>query len=263
MITFKQFLAEAGAHKTKIDAAEAVRLINAHCRDALANKEPLYRGMRGTDSDGFILHGEASKRHSANTSNYYTIILDHFLPADGFPKRSESIILANNSGTASGFGEEVYAIFPYDGVKIGICYGSDLWFSPSFKIGNSDRKNQINDWNETWEYHDLPSTSYEDFVRAIKERIGTGYDKKSKWYSSLAEIFGTASNVEPALKEAYSSDTLKMELATSKTIDNYENKSHELWISGKCVAIRLSEWRKMQAGNDDHDNETPPDDEDY
>lgn len=252
MITFKQFLVEAGKHKTEISVEEAIKLINTHCRDAM--KEPLYRGMT-PESDAFILHGEASKRSSANTSNYYTVILDHFLPPHGYPKRSESIILADNFGTARGFGT-VYAVFPYDGVKIGVCSADDLWYSPHFKVGNAEESYRIENWNGVWREYGLSSSSYEEFVASIKEKMA----EDTKVARMLTDIFGTPDNVEPALKKAYSPETLDMNLATTKDIEEYRGgEGHELWIGGKCVAIEYKTWQRMQ--KDETDNELAPEDD--
>ena len=240
---FKQYLLnEAGAHKTALEVAEAVALIKEHCGDALKLKEPLWRGMN-PGSDSFLLNGEASTRESANTSNFYTNIMDNFLPSLGYPKRSKSIILANDLDTADAFGA-VYAVFPYDGVKIGVCAAYDLWSTPSFQIGDSEDDHRIHNWNGIWRSFDLPQSSYLEFVDAIKEKMSD--DSGGSIVESLIQIFGTPDNVEAALEKAYSPEGLKLELATTKTIDNYSDTKRELWIGGKCVAIRRNFYTRLK-----------------
>lgn len=257
MITFKQFLAEAGAHKQVITVDEAVKLINTHCRDALKNRRQLYRGMT-PDGDAFALHGEASKRRSANTQNYYTVVMDHFLPAFGYPKRSESIILANNLDTARGFGR-VYAIFPYDGVPIGVCSSDDLWYTPEFTVGNAGDEMRIQSWNKVWDEYGLSPASYEQFVESIKTKMEGGVSPNAERTARmLRDIFGSPENVERVLRKAYSPQTLDLHLATTKTIDDYSG-DRELWIGGKCIAIERTMWEKMK--QDDHDDELAPEDD--
>ena len=258
MITFKEFLTESD-HKPSLDAAEAIRLINTHCRDALRNKQMIYRGMTNNGEQAFAIHGEAGGRSSKNTRNYYTVILDHFLPRDGYPKRSKSVICANDKYTARGFGT-AYMLFPYDGVKIGVCDTSDLWFSPTFKVGNADEEMRIDSWNAVWAEYGLSSNSYEDFVASIKNKMrrgSVGPDSENT-ARMLRVIFGDEDNIEPALEKAYNPKTLGMHLATPDTIDEYRNRERELWISGKCIAILPGVFEKMQ--KDDHDDELAPED---
>lgn len=240
MITFKQYLQEA-QHKQELGIDEALELMKAHCKDALKLNEPLWRGMTG-NGDAYTLHGEASTRRSANTTNYYTVIMDHFLPPLGYPKRSQSIILTNRVNIAIGFGR-AYAIYPYDGVSIGVCFEHDLWESPSFRIGSYGNHYRIHSWNTVWKDMALDPSSYYAFVDDIQEKM---VDDSSFIEDKLIKIFGTPDNVEPALEKAYSVKTLKLELATTKTIENYNDRERELWIGGKCIAISAGMWHQLK-----------------
>lgn len=237
MIGFKEFLAES-AHKQELELAEAIKLIETHCKDALKSGRQLYRGMT-PGSDAYALHGEASTRKSANTTNYYTVILDHFLPEQGYPKRSASIILANGFDTARGYGS-VYAIFPYDNVPIGVCDGSDLWDS-ELDVGNAGDKMRIDRWNRVWQEYGLSADSYESFVASIKDKMEEG----KAVGRMLTDIFESPDGIEPALKKAYSAKNLKMNLATTKTINDFDFE-RELWIGGKCIAIQWNIWAQLQ-----------------
>lgn len=63
------------------------------------------------------------------------------------------------------------------------------------------------------------------------------------------KAFGTnRSKVEGILREAYSPESLQLHLATSADIGKYEARPRELWMSGKCIAIREDIWEKI--GND-------------
>lgn len=250
MITFKEYLAES-QHKQEIELAEAIKLINTHCK--ASKNQPLFRGMNG-GQDAYILHGDASTRKSANTSNHYTVILDHFLPELGYPKRSKSIILSNNYSTARGFGD-VYCILPYDDVKIGVCATSDLWFSPRFKIGNYHSEFRIEQWNQVYRDNGIDALSYEDFVSSIKEKLETGTAD-----DRLKEMFPDPDNIEETLKQAYNPETLELKLETPASMGKYEeDDARELWIGGKCIAIKKDVWYRMQ--KDEHDDEPAPEDD--
>lgn len=273
VLSFKEFLAES-SHKKSISVEEAIKLINEHCRDT---KEPLWRGMNRQGNDAYILHGEESERKSANTQNFYTVVFDKFLPVEGYPRRGNSIILANDYYTARGFGT-VFAVFPYDDVPIGVCVSHDLWHSGSFQIGDSEDILPVHRWNDFWRECGLSDKSFEEFVSGIKEKMAqhkaksepkddsteeeTRSDAESDFDAGkmLTDIFKTPDNVIPFLKKAYSVDTFNFKLATTKTIKSIKG-DRELWISGKCVAIEKDVWDRMQKDQHDED-EASDEDED-
>lgn len=228
------------SHRRSILIERAEELIKSHCKDA-SFRRPLWRGFSGKD-EAYLIHAETSTRSSANTSNHYTIILDHFLPNLGYPKRSASIILANNENkrAASGFGT-VYAIFPYDDVKIGVCEDRDIWFTTNFYIGLSARPQSIEHWNTFFNDAGISDFSFEDLVNSIEETITNEDDE---YYHLMIKIFGKdPDNIVPILKQAYSAKNLNMNLATTKTIHLFKGP-RELWIGGKCIAIREDIWEE-------------------
>jgi len=66
------------------------------------------------------------KRGSRNTYNYYTEIIDNSSAWKKYPKRSESLIASVNKNCGSKF---PMRLLPKNGSKIGVCTGTDLWFS--------------------------------------------------------------------------------------------------------------------------------------
>lgn len=247
---FKRFLESEEnkipkGYRHEIPLEDALKLLKSHCGDALKLARPLYRGMSdpSDDEEGvYMVHAQGSVRKSANTTNHYTVIMDHFLPHLGYPKRSEAIIFTNAHNTARAFGS-VFAIFPYDGVKIGVCAYGDLWDTPYFRIGNSSDKYLIHQWNGVLTRMGLPSGSYLELVDAIKEKMR---ESGTPHADQLIQMFGTPGNVESALEEAYSPDTLQLNLATTKNIDDFADRERELWTGGKCIAIKLTLWNKIQ-----------------
>lgn len=97
------------------------------------NSAPIYRGMVTRDEDPLYFINPNSQKHeprkSANTSNYYTVLIDSILPSwKQYPKRSKSIVATTNSSTASGYGTR-YRLFPINDPLIALCPTSDIWES--------------------------------------------------------------------------------------------------------------------------------------
>lgn len=239
---FKEFIREA-KHREDISIEKAVELLEEYCSEAYKHfDEPLWRASKRMTEDAYLVNGEEGNRTSANTQNYYTLIMDHFLPDLGYPKRSKSIILGNteNLEYVEAYGT-VYAIFPYDGVKIGVCEHQDLWHT-QIKVGHEENKMKLPQLNSRFEEANLDESSYQDFKNSIISAIN---DKTSdNWI--VQGMFGKdPSKVESILREAYSPDSLNLNLATSANIQKYDDKGRELWIGGKCIAIKRSTWLRM------------------
>ena len=95
---------------------------------------PLYRGIRAkTDK---VLYGDSSSgqaRISANTKNFYTILIDEMLPSwKGYPKRSRSWVCSSDRYTAEAYGYDrgsLYEVYPVGDPMIAICPAVDMWDS--------------------------------------------------------------------------------------------------------------------------------------
>ena len=116
----------------KLQLKTAVRLLNKHCSEALGLlQNPIWRGMRNHTEEILRLDPTTGERASHNTSNHYTQLIDNSPYFRGWPKRSHSLICSSNLGRASSYSygqiKSVYAIFPYNGVKIAVCPGEDIW----------------------------------------------------------------------------------------------------------------------------------------
>ncbi|WP_407305440.1 hypothetical protein [Acinetobacter sp.] len=239
---FKQFLAE-GDHKRDISMEEAFELLKANCKSALKHVDaPLWRGTKRSAEDAYFIHGgaeEATGRKSANTTNHYTMLMDTFLPYYGYPLRSRSIIFATNKNEeyASSFGR-LYAIFPYDGTPIGVCSEHDLWNTEPFEVGNSDEDRRINGWNHFWRDNKISSASWKEFERTMTEKM----TEAGNHGRSFTQWFGPPEKLRAIFEKAYGPENLKLELTDAENVYNIDGE-HELWMSGKCIAIKASVYR--------------------
>lgn len=232
---FKDFLREA-KHRQDISVEKALELIQTECKD-MNFLEPLWRGTQNAKEDAYLIQGELGGRSSANTSNHYTVLMDHFLVPKGFPAREKSIIVTTDKSYAQGYGQ-IYAIFPFDGVPIGVCDAEDIWHL-KIKIGDSQER-KINYWNDTFDDNGIPDYSYEDMVAGIKDALE---DEEDEAHDKMTDIFGYPGRVEDALRRAYTPPSLDVSLKTTKQLKTLGR--NELWLSGKCVALHYDVWYKQ------------------
>lgn len=246
MISFKEFLLEDGGdkpYKKKALTENMVKkLLFANCSDFLNScaKTPIVRGMsraNGTDAKtSYLVQGDTGLRSSRNTSNFYTIILDEFLPEMGFPKRSKSLIAGTfgNRNYAFDYGWP-FALIPYDGVPIGVCEYKDI-FETDITLG--EKTLTIYEWNEIYERAKLSDASFnafkKSFLKALRSNINKEFDEYFSPMKSLSD-----EEVIDALRNMYV-DHFKV--ADSTDIKHAINGSHEVWIGGKCLAIPYEEY---------------------
>ena len=147
----KQYLTEG--RSKKISSIEVRNLLNTKCKKAFKMfKEGIviYRGVKNVTDSYVLVTPSKFTRKSLNTYNYYTLINDNSPAWKDYPKRSKSIICTTNQNTARSFGE-LYAVFPFDGAKIGVCPDVDYWTSFLFLDIKTDISNMM-EFNEQLKY---------------------------------------------------------------------------------------------------------------
>lgn len=97
--------------------------------DAFNKGVKIYRGISHSDSAfRFKPQMQFGQRTSANTENYYTLIVDHDPAWSDYPPRSSSIIASSKLHVAQGYGT-AYVVLPEHDPQIGICSEADYWVS--------------------------------------------------------------------------------------------------------------------------------------
>lgn len=233
--------------KQKIAAEEAARVALINCTDALKFKHtPIVRGMSGEHCH--ILNGEAGGRTSKNSSNHYTLILDEILPESGFPLRSKSTICENWEGRANTrmYGN-LHVILPFNGVKIGVCPQADIWHT---EVTIGEYTKDLNIWNDEFEMREVRDASYDTIVNDITQGGSLSKDEDDEYVRWFRRVFGNnkgeynATRVDKMLRQAYSPEALKLALTTTKNPTFNDGKQHELWFSGKCVAMPFKDYKE-------------------
>lgn len=138
----KTYYEDASGRVQEIDIETWIKLAKENCMDAIGTALK-HDGeiWRGDYNKGIFFKGDASvsTRRSRNTSNYYTLWMDNHSSWSKFPKRSKSFICCTDKSYADGYGSNLKLILPYNGVKIGVCSGDDLWNSfPNIRSGLGD-----------------------------------------------------------------------------------------------------------------------------
>lgn len=127
----QQYILNEG-RSASISLDNAKEKLHKNCSDALKawrkNGGYIYRGVRGMKNEyAYMDSTKYDERASANTTNEYTVLINHILDSwKQYPKRN--VICITENVFASGHGA-TYHIFPYNGTKIGICSGFDIWES--------------------------------------------------------------------------------------------------------------------------------------
>lgn len=234
---FSEFLTEKTSHRTSLTKDEIVKIFKENCSNAHPDY-PFWRGMRGNE-DGIILEGQARSRRSINNSNHYTIAMDHFIKKRGndLPLRSACTIAGSNNmlNQVHNFGPDIYAIFPFDGVKIGVSQEMDLW---GYRFPINGHLLTLNKLNGLYQDANITDSDYFSFVRELKKYIE---ENKEDSDDKLVEIFGD--DVDGTLKQIYDTE-MEFNFVDSKEMEHISSK--EVWIGGKCLAIAKDVYREIK-----------------
>lgn len=243
---FEEFLKES--YKEKISKDEVL--------DILRNNNPdniLYRGMNNS-GDYCLITGEDGHRRSANTHNYYTIIIDHILKGTDYPLRSKSIICSKSWSKAEDFSREsnqsIYVIIPLKGTKVACVNDHDIW---DLKFKTRGLKDDLITLNDCYKLFSISDTNYHDFIDSLTALIEDKDNKSAKFsdyrkeqYEFLKSIFNDSKNVEKDVISLYKNITNQFSLHNNAYENpNESHKFHEYWVGGKCLAIKRDIYNEL------------------
>ena len=126
---FIEYLSEG--RSISITEKEANKLLKSKDYYDSTYGTPIYRGLENMKERFLFVRPSKFQRQSANTDNYYTLLIDNSERWKKFPKRSKSLICSTDIDYASEYGT-VYRVIPKVGSKIGVCSKQDIW--DSFKV---------------------------------------------------------------------------------------------------------------------------------
>lgn len=205
---------------------------------------PCWRGAVSSNQPAYIFHGESGSRVSKNASNHYTLLLDNFLPKQ-FPRRSASLICMNNRGRSyakihSGKNGAMYAIIPFKGVVAGVLSVNDIWLQ---KLTLGDATKTLSEWAELMSKAGIPDTSYSKLYIGLKQAIYNPYGAHAR---VIQKAFDGIKSIDKELKRAFSPENLNIAAVVDTELPKLNDKEREVWIGGKCLAIREDIWEKLK-----------------
>lgn len=128
---FENYLSEG--RTTPISYEKSVAFIKKNCMNSARmyfNKNVgLFRGHVSITTDFGIVNPKKHERESANTSNFYTLLMDNLPQWKDYPKRGKSLICSNSEEGAYGDSSNKFLVLPVDNAKIGVCSEYDFWES--------------------------------------------------------------------------------------------------------------------------------------
>lgn len=249
MLTFKKFLESSVSEEPRfqrLELDETVKLIRAQCSDALwmfEKNRPIWRGEKSVHRFEFaVVDTSATKRVSQNTTNHYTLIFDNLRSWKTWPKRSRSFICSASQHYAAGYagtGLGLFAIIPFNGVKIGDVGEDDMW---DIDMEFFDREYRIVTLNSKLDYLDLPGDDWSAWVKYAEQLKN---DPRSADAEKFKQVFSITTDgpvdFMKELERAYAPATLGFKMYTTATLPHSDLFS-ELWVSGNVVMIRRDEW---------------------
>jgi hypothetical protein len=209
--------------------------IEGRCSDALeacSNGKMIFRGTRINTLPVMLVDPSASQRKSANTENYYTLLIDNLPSWQNYPKRSKSLICSTSRHVAELFSQDndknggVYIVLPFNGAKIGICPQRDIWLT-------NIQGRRMYEWNRIYSSYGISDSSYQSMIRDMH------YD------GLAASIFNNDINIKTDaemivyLDEMYDPVNLGFSVVPIEGLPEASNDPRELWTDSKCYLINV------------------------
>jgi len=252
---YKQFLNESRSNS--ISEEKAIKLIKSNCKDALKgiiNIERnlvykdrgtiIYRGVYNNNDFLYINPKQGSLRKSANTSNYYTLLMDNNSEWKNYPKRSQSIICSTSGSIASTYGV-LFIVLPYDNGKIGVCPSDDLWSSFSnseifLSLFNRKLKKLFTYLNIPFKDDSIESirNAFNEFDKEVNENedyffeILSKSDVSSEWIREYIDFFDMDEFIR------YKLDPKRNGFKLVKSGDQIKCKNCEVWTDSRSILLK-------------------------
>jgi len=256
MGSFRQYLTESRFEK--MSEEEALQMVRTKCSKIVRyyNKNGWYitRGRGIKQNYSFADTSKFEDRTSKNVVNIYTLIMNNTPEWKKFPKRN--LICSTSPGYARGFGN-VYVVFPYNGTKIGICGGEDIWSTWSFpRIGRMLDINNISDLvyvtGELFKKivgRKIEEKNFSKFVKDLHELSKMMKENPEDIQKYTRGVHPSCIRIAKKVFEKYDGDMFgmlkylmdpKANKFTIKTSGKKLPEGREVWMDGKVVMVSAS-----------------------
>jgi hypothetical protein len=252
MISFKTFLEAQikpyDVHHLEMEAL--IKELKANCKDSLKPEKEveIWRGTKKSSKSG-IYHPGSGERTSANTQNFYTLLIDSNPLNKDYPKRSKSFICSTRRGGAESYAYSdggLFRIFPFDSTKIGAVNKEDFWnLRPKLDIESHWANAHIESLNSFWEriYRSFEidaKSSMDEVISALKKAPIETYRTISISYQDEVDAF-----IE-SIPKAYSLKELGCDVGTVSQLNFHDEIKGELWFSEKCIMVNMKDFSTIK-----------------
>lgn len=151
MKKFKAFLESIKTDRKDteiLSLSETVDIFKKYCNNFDLNNPHIVRQVDLDRSKYYLINPKKQYRKSANTQNYYKMIMDNSENWKDFPKRSYSIIctyLQNSNKIVEKSSYNKYVVVPYNNSIWSICPTTDIW--GSFRKNSLEGNSTLQDLN--------------------------------------------------------------------------------------------------------------------
>ena len=248
MSRLNRYITESRAQA--IDEDKFIDLARKNCSDILkyysnGSNKRIYRGGSLRSEFGYADVSKFEERKSRNTNNYYTLIMNHSKSWKQYPKRN--LICSTDYMYASGYGNKLSLVLPYNGVKIGVCSSDDIWDSfPTLDNLHSSVENLnyiLSSISEITIGKEIGDSNIQSFKKDLKE-FDDKYDYKDILHGIKNNFFEDI--IKDTLKLLYKGDMYKL---IESLLDPVKNKfklvksgdklpsNREVWMDGKVLFL--------------------------
>lgn len=241
------------------DDIEIASFLVKNCSEWKDFSKPLWRSTESSDSEKAALRSTRIRsirsRGGSQKIQEYVFSLPEYKV---FPDRSQSIFCSTNKQTELG-NDELKAIFPLDGVKMGQTDNKDFNYIKIYK--NEDLTSVQHNlmmicyvYDSKLNIFGLDVSEYIDIVKQlIKEN-----PKPENFPDEYDWIYQAI--LEDKFEDYFSKESLGLNLVNAKTIKHLGEKQTEVWFEGKYISLP-HEWfshvvklaNRLRAGETEED----------
>lgn len=235
----------------KVPIEKFKKEVATKCKGAL-KAPPIYRGVY-TPVDFAKVEPQKFTRESANTYNWYTLIINNAPAWKPYPKRN--LICSTSKDYASGYGH-LFRVLPVDGSKIGICSQTDLWDSfpkivppySSMNAFNHDLTRVLENATGNMRIVDFDN-SWKDFKEACS-KVTLEFSEDNAYllnkFFTIGFIPGRHDFFDFLLKALDPKENKFMLTTINDLHPIYSQTENEVWVSSTCYMVLYENWEVVQ-----------------
>jgi len=240
-----------------LNEKETLKILETKCSDYFDyNLDKLIlRSSRMYNMPFALMNPKEYNRRSANTSNYYTLIMNNDKTWEHLPKRKlickhTTIDADKDEGFPDRGDKDVYVIIPFNDTKWGVCPKDDMWDSikniPDYKRLDYINK-QIDDIADYLQIG-IRDDNIENFKNDLKEldlELKEADDINYDHFSTLIYNFKDSGDIYQYLVDFINPNKNDIKPLDVREVYNLSGPDREVWTEGKCLMIQVDEYEKL------------------